>query len=64
MFRILFWVLIGAALAFWVFKNDPELTFLLKFRDWLLSLFDGFKSEDKGGAAFKAAIGLLDSLVD
>jgi hypothetical protein len=46
MFRILFWIIVGAALAFWVFKNDPDLTFLLKFRDWLLSFFEEFKKSD------------------
>ncbi len=45
MFKRLFWLLLGAVIAFWIFKNDPELIFLVKFRQWLLDLLHEFQDE-------------------
>ena len=45
MFTRLFWLVIGAFIAFWIFKNDPELTFLANFREWLLGILQEFQQE-------------------
>ena len=41
----LFWLIMGAFIAFWVFKNDPELTFLIAFREWLLDILQEFQKD-------------------
>jgi len=45
MFTRIFWLVLGAVIAFWVFRNDPELTFLVTFREWLLGFLQEFQKD-------------------
>ncbi|MFA5250182.1 MAG: hypothetical protein WC371_02085 [Parachlamydiales bacterium] len=45
MFKRLFWILVGVALAFWLFKMDPELKILHQAKFWLLEMLKKFKAQ-------------------